>query len=541
MVPGPPTTVSAMTTRKGGISSRISGRIGKAALIVSAGVLLSRILGQLREIIFAALLGASGVTDQYVAAFRIPDFLNYLLAGGFLSITFIPIFARYLAADDEEGGWKALTAIIRPIAIGISALVVIGWLLTPAVIRWLYPDFTVEQTLNTIRLTRIVLPAQLFFVVGALFSAVQYAKGVFVIPTLAPIVYNLGIILGGIADAAFTDAAGPDGFIWGALAGAFAGNFALQWWGAHRVGMRWIGGTEWNHPALAEYLKIALPLMIGQSIVVLDETFMSVFGNRVGEAAQTQLQYARRTMLVPVGAIAQAASVAAYPYLALLFAEGRRKEMGRTVDRALSFVIVLSMAATGLLVALSQPVIQTLFQRGQFTAADTVATARALFFYAFAVPIWGGLQILSRAFYATRDMWTPVVIGTVATVVAVPLFFGLQGQFGLEGVALASTVALGAYTAALAATWYGRRGVGGNLSVVVDTAARAVPLAVAAGGAAYGAAWLLQAALGTGWLAALLAVIVGTAAFGLVALGIGALLFTWFGAPGRRAAPAGRS
>ncbi|NIR35460.1 MAG: murein biosynthesis integral membrane protein MurJ, partial [Actinobacteria bacterium] len=113
---------------------------------------------------------------------------------------------------------------------------------------------------------------------------------------------------------------GPEGFVWGALAGAFAGNFALQWWGARRVGMRWIGGTGWRHPALGEYLKIALPLMIGQSIVVLDETFMSVFGNRVGDGAQTHLQYARRTMLVPVGAIAQAAGVAAYPTLARLFA-----------------------------------------------------------------------------------------------------------------------------------------------------------------------------------------------------------------------------
>jgi putative peptidoglycan lipid II flippase len=413
--------------------------------------------------------------------------------------------------------------------------------LTPTAIRWLYPDFTVEQTLNTIRLTRIVLPAQVFFVVGALFSAVQYAKGVFVIPTLAPIVYNLGIILGGIADAVFTDAPGPDGFIWGALVGAFAGNFALQWWGARRVGMRWVGGTHWNHPALGEYLKIALPLMIGQSIVVLDETFMSVFGNRVGEAAQTQLQYARRTMLVPVGGIAQAASVAAYPYLALLFAEGRHKEMGRTVDRALSFVLVLSMAATALLVALSQPVIQTLFQRGQFTAPDTVATARALFFYAFAVPIWGGLQILSRAFYATRDMWTPVVIGTAATVVAIPLFFGLQGQFGLEGVALASTVALGAYTAALAATWYSKHGLGGRLAVVLDAAGRAVPVVAAGGAAAYAVARVLQVVLGPGWVGGLLAVVIGTGAFGAAALASGALLFAWFGGPARRATPAGRS
>ena len=107
--------------------------MGTAALIVSAGVLISRILGQLREIIFASLLGATASTDEYVAAFAIPDFLNYLLAGGFLSITFIPIFSRYLATDDEEGGWEALSAIIRPVAVGIITLVAIGWVAAPQV------------------------------------------------------------------------------------------------------------------------------------------------------------------------------------------------------------------------------------------------------------------------------------------------------------------------------------------------------------------------------------------------------------------------
>ncbi len=521
-----PTTVSAVT-------STLNRRMGTAALIVSGGVLLSRVLGQLRDIIFAALLGASGITDQYVAAFRIPDFLNYLLAGGFLSITFIPIFSRFLAADDEEGGWRALTAIVRPIAAGIVALVALGWIATPTVIDRLYPDFTAEQLENTIRLTRIVLPAQIFFVVGALFTAVQYAKGVFTVPTLAPIIYNLGIIAGGVADAVVTDSAGPEGFIWGAVVGAFVGNFALQWWGARRVGMRWIPGTSWSDPVLREYLTIALPLMLGQSIVVLDETFMSIFGNRVGEATQTHLQYARRTMLVPVGVIAQAASVAAYPFLARLFAEGRVGEMRRSVNRTLGYVVVLSMAATALLAAMTQPVVQTLFQRNEFTAADTVATARGLFFYALAIPIWGALQILTRAFYAQRDMWTPVVVGTAATVLAVPLFFVLQASFGLEGVALASTLALGGYTSTLGVLWYRAAATRRGLAAVTEPVMRAVPVVVAGGFAAYAAARGLTSLLGTGWVAAFAASVIGAVAFAAVAFGVGTLLFNWFGPPER--------
>jgi putative peptidoglycan lipid II flippase len=504
---------------------RIQRRVGIAALIVSGGVLISRLLGQVRDIVFAGMLGASGDTDVYVAAFRIPDFLNYLLAGGFLSITFIPIFARYLADDDEEGGWTALTAIIRPLAIAITAFVVIGWWATPAVMDWLFPDFSPEQLAEAIRLTRIVLPAQIFFVVGALFSAVQYAKGRFVVPTLAPIAYNLGIILGGLLYPVVTgDPASPEGFIWGAVAGAFVGNFALQWWGARSVGMRRRPGTPWRHPAVLEYLVLALPLMIGQSIVVLDETFMSVFGNQAGEAAQTHLQYARRTMLVPVGVLGQAAGVAAFPFLARLFAEGRMRDLADSVDRTMRTLIVLSLGATGLTIALSQPVIRTLFQRGSFTPDDTVATASALVVYGLAIPVWGALQIISRGFYARREMWTPVVIGTVASVVAVPLFILMQDRWGLLGVAGASSVILTLYTVVLGVAWYRRVGEPGRVGPMLAGPLRSLPLVIAGSLAAYAVSWLVASTIGDGWWAGLVVVLAGTAAFAAVAFAGGSVL-----------------
>jgi putative peptidoglycan lipid II flippase len=508
-----------------GTSSSMNRRIGAAALIVGGGVLISRILGQVREMIFAGMLGADAVTDQYVAAFRIPDFLNYLLAGGFLSITFIPIFARYLADDDEAGGWEALTAIVKPITAGIVGLVVIGWVAAPTVIELIYPDFTTGQIDATVRLTRIVLPAQVFFVLGALFAAVQYAKGVFVIPTLAPIIYNAGIIGGGIAYALATGDADPEGFVWGALAGAFVGNFAVQWWGARRVGMRLTASTGWNHPALRRYLTIAVPLMIGQSIVVLDETFMSVFGDLAGDGAQTQLQYARRTMFVPVGVIAQAAAVAAYPFLARLFAGGEVGRIAATVDRALRWVLVLSIGAAAAIAALSLPAIRVLFERYEFTTADTEATSAALFFFAFAIPIWGALQVLTRAFYARQEMWTPVVVGSATTVVALPLYWGLQRGFGLRGVAVASVLALGAYTAALATIWYRMPAHAGRVGAVADSAGRAVIPATTAGFAAYAVAWASLETLGGGFVAALIALILGAGAFTGVALAI----TTWMG------------
>jgi len=496
-----------------GTPASLNRRMGVAAAVVSGGVLLSRLLGQLREMIFAGMLGADAVTDQYVAAFRIPDFLNYLLAGGFLAITFIPIFSRYLANDDEEGGWEALTAIVRPVALGIAALAVIGWALAPAAIELIYPEFTTDQVTATVRLTRIVLPAQVFFVVGALFSAVQYAKGVFTIPTLAPIVYNAGIIIGGIAFALATGEADPEGFIWGALVGAFLGNFALQWWGARRVGMRLTSGTNWRHPALRKYIAIAVPLMVGQSIVVLDETFMSVFGDLAGDGAQTRLQYARRTMFVPVGVIAQAAAVAAYPFLARLFAEGQHGRMADAVDRALRWVLALSIGAAGLVAAMSLPIVRLLFERYEFLPADTEDTAGALFFFALAIPIWGGLQVLTRAFYARQEMWTPVIAGSVATAAAIPLYWWLQREYGIDGVAVASVLSLGSYTIALAVIWYRKPEHAGRIGRVLDTAGRALVPATAGAFSAFAMSWTTQWILGDGGIAAFIALVLGASAF----------------------------
>ena len=504
-------------------SRSIASRMGIAAIVVSGGVLLSRILGQVRDVIFAAMLGADATTDQYVAAFALPDFLNYLLAGGFLAITFIPIFSKYLANDDEEGGWEALTAILRPIAIGIVALVAIGWIVAPVILEALFPDFTAAELDVTIRYTRIVLPAQIFFVLGGLFTAVQYSKDVFTIPSLAPIIYNFGIIAGGVGYALATGEPDPEGFIWGALGGAFVGNFALQWWGARRVGLRLVGGTDFRHPALREYLLIALPLMIGQSIVVLDETFMRVFGNLVGDGVQTQLQYARRTMFVPVGVIAQAAGVAVYPFLARLFAEGKRREMADTVDRAMKYVLVISVAAAALLASTTIPVIRLLFQRAAFEPADTLGSAEALFFYAFAMPMWAGLTVLTRAFYARKEMWTPVVVGTIVTIAAVPAYFLLQDGYGLRGVALASTLTLTVYTLALAIRWY-RSVEPGRARAMLEPALRAVPIVLAGGVVAALVATGVEDVLGDGFIATLIAVVVAGAAFGAAVLAAGGAL-----------------
>ncbi len=494
--------------------------MGRAALVVSGGILLSRLLGFLRDVVLANILGNTVSGDVYFAAFFIPDLMFYLMAGGYLTVTFIPILSRHLAAGDEDEGWRAFTAVARIVVGGIVVLTLLGMAFAEPLVRLVYvrfpdafplaPDFArfgPDDLRQVTNLTRIVLPAQVFFLAGSLLMAVQYTKERFFIPALAPVVYNLGIIAGGVVAWATGDPS-PAGFAWGVLAGAGLGSFGLQWYGAKRSGLRWMPRVPLLHPAIREYVMLALPLMLGQSIVVLDEQLARVFGQLAGEGAIASLNYARRLNMLPVGVIAQAAGVAAYPFLARLFAEGRHRQLGEAVSDALRYVLFAAAGATAAIVALSQPAVRVALQRGNFDWDGTVLTATSLVLFAVSIPAWGAQQVYARGFYAQRHMWTPVVIGTLATVAAIPLFLALLDAMGAPGLALASSLAMTAYTVVLAAVWYTRTGLR-QLRPVLTALVRSAVAAAVAAAVAWPVARLITGTGELGFLRSLLALLIG--------------------------------
>ena len=250
------------------MTDRPGRQMGRAAALMMGSVLLSRILGYARDAVIAWQHGATTETDAYFVAFTIPDFLNYLLAGGSLSITFIPIFARYVAEGKEEDGFRSFSTIATVMGIGMLFFIVLGEFLAGRVIPLLAPGFPPAQAALAARLTRIVLPAQIFFYMGGLLMAVQYARKQFFLPALAPLVYNAGIIAGGLL---FGRDRGMEGFAWGALAGAFLGNFALQVYGARRGGLSFSPRLDFSDPGLKEFIRLSIPIMLGFSLVVVDE------------------------------------------------------------------------------------------------------------------------------------------------------------------------------------------------------------------------------------------------------------------------------
>ena len=204
-------------------------RMGTAAAVVAGSVLFSRLLGLGREALLAGLFGVGVEADLYKQAFLIPDFLNYLLAGAYLTITLIPILSRHIEAGHLDRASRAFTSVLRFVAIAVVVLTVLMWVLADGMVSLVYPE-VIENHDRLVSMTRLVLPAQVFLVVGALLMAVQYTHRRFVLPALAPLIYNLAIIAGGLLGAMAGDAS-PESFLWGAVVGSAVGNFGLQWWG----------------------------------------------------------------------------------------------------------------------------------------------------------------------------------------------------------------------------------------------------------------------------------------------------------------------
>src|SRR5580700_654111 len=220
-------------------------RVFASTAIVMGGILLSRVLGFFREWTVAHQVGSNAMTDAYYAAFTLPDFLNYLVAGASLSATFIPVFAKYSAEGREDEGWWVFSTVMTFMGTLLLVLIVVGEIFAPQLAHLIAPGFAPAERERLIFLTRLMLPAQFCFYQGSILSAVQYAKGRFLIPSFAPVIYNVMIILGGWF---LASRIGMTGFAVGVLVGAVAGNFLFQVYGAATVGMRFRANLNLLHP-----------------------------------------------------------------------------------------------------------------------------------------------------------------------------------------------------------------------------------------------------------------------------------------------------
>lgn len=423
-----------------------------AAFLLMIATMVSRVVGYLRDAYVAYAFGAGPVTDAFVAAFTLPDLLNHLASGGAISISFISIYTRYLAANREEEARETFSVIVTVLTVGLGVLILVAELLTPYFVRTMFPDFTAEQSELCIRLTRILLPAQLFFVVGFVVAAVQQTRRQFLIPAVAPIIYTVFIIGGGVL---LSKRIGIDSLAVGALVGSFAGPFLLNAMGAANTGIGYRFRFKPLDPAFKEWFWMSVPLMLGVSIIIADDWIMRYFAS-AGEGAITRINYAKRLLQVPVGILGQAVGVASLPFFARLFAEKNLDEFEKSVNSSISRLASGTLLVSSLMVSAAVPIVDIAFRRGRFDTTDTIETATFFSWFSLALVFWAVQGLYARAFYAAGQMARPMIAATIVTICTIPIYWACNERFGLTGLAVASNIAILAHTATLALLLHSR-------------------------------------------------------------------------------------
>ena len=443
-----------------------SQRMGAAALLLAVSTILSRLMGLVRDKVISWQFGAGSEADMYFAAFVVPDIINGLLAGGIMSITMIPLLSRRFA-EDEDDAWRFFSCVFSWMSLAAVIVTGAGMLGAHQLARITAPGFDEAQLARLTFFMRIILPAQVFFLCGSCMTALLFLRRQFRVPALTPLIYNGCIILGGLCLPWCSrqlglppqwEFEGMSGYCVGVTLGAALGAFWLPWRVARGGGLR----LEWRfrHPLFLKFLLTALPLMLGQTIILLDEQFLRVFGSQLADGGVSLLNYARRITQVPVGLMGQAAAVASYPFLVALVTSGERERFDSTLATALRASVGLIIPCALWLGLAAGPVLTVIFQGGRFGPTETLACTPLLQIMLAATPLWIIYMVLVRAFYANGDTVTPAVTGTIMTVLVLPCYQFWAVPHGAWAISAVSSLSVSAYVLWLMGIW--RRRMGGG-------------------------------------------------------------------------------
>ena len=423
-----------------------------ATLLLISAVMASRVIGYARDAYIVWAYGASGSTDVYLAAFTLPDWLNYIVAGGAASITFISIYTRFLAEKRTEEAQKTFSIIITVMTAVLIAGTILAEILTPQFVSWMFgpsgshKGFAPQQIALCVYLTRVLLPAQIFFYIGGVVAAVLLSHRLFLFPAFGPLLYNVCIILGGVIGGRRL---GIASLAYGALVGAFVGPFLASVIGAARIGTGYRPSFDIKNPAFREWVRLSIPLMLGFSLVTVDDWILRYYAaSGVGDI--TRLTTAKRLFAVPIAVLGQATGQASLPFFARLFNEKKFEEFAATVNDSVYRVSAASLLATGWMMVAALPLIDLVYRRGKFLFADTQTSAIFFFWFSLSLVLWSAQGLYARAFYAAGDTLTPMVAVTIITVASLPVYAFFFHTFGVVGLAWASDIGIGMNLLALA-------------------------------------------------------------------------------------------
>ena len=479
-------------------AAKRTAQVARAGGIMFASMLLSRLLGMSRDTVMSAQFGLGQATDAYSIAVQIPDVIFMLIAGGGLSSAFMPAFSDLWHKGKEREAWRMFSVVITITTLVVSALVVVVFLLTPWIAGLFGGANPPEVVALASRMTRILWPAQIAFIVGSVLQATLYSRKRFLAPALAPNVYNLGIILGAILLPRLFGF-GIEAMAWGGVTGAILGALVIPGFAVARSGARFTPSFDVRAEGVKSFFRLLLPVILGFSLPsvvgLLTQYFASGFP---GVGVNTILRISNNLMQAPLGFFGQAMALAVFPALAEYVAKGRMDLYREQVEKTLRTVIYLGAMSGALMFALAPQIVHLLLgwgkAAGQTASLDGVAWSLRI--YAVAIPFWCMQPVLMRGFFSLHKTLKPMVIGTGVTVLfivlcAAAVFF----KTGYQAVPWATNLAA---TVLAVVLFLGLEREVGKLDRrgVSETFLKAMTAAVVGGAVAYVGSVLLPASRG---------------------------------------------
>jgi len=422
-----------------------AGTTTRGAMIISAAVALSRVLGLAREMVFSTLFGASAVMSAFVVGFRIPNLLRDLFAEGALSTAFVTVFSKQTEKHGQEAAWALANKMRSMVAVCMGLIVMLGVIFAPVLVSLLAPDWEGDQRQMTILLTRIMFPFIGLVSMAALVMGMLNACKAFTMPALASCFFNLGSILGGVTLAWLIDPSfGPISIVGMAL-GTLIGGFlqlAIQLPMTHKLGYRPRMDFHWRDSGVAHVLRLMGPAILASSAVQVNVMVNTIFATYVSEQAPALLNYAFRLMQLPLGMFGVAIATVTLPLVSRSAANENFEEFRDILARGIRFALFLAVPSALGLIVLGEPIVSLIYERGEFTAADVPETAAALSFYALGLLGYSALKVVTPTFYALEHRFIPMIVGLISIGVNAGLnyYFIFELKLGVVGLALSTSL-----------------------------------------------------------------------------------------------------
>ncbi|MCK5511432.1 MAG: murein biosynthesis integral membrane protein MurJ [Thermodesulfovibrionia bacterium] len=416
-------------------------KITQAAGKMSGGTFISRITGFIRDILLAKIFGATGLTDAFFIAYRIPNLLRELFAEGSVSAGYVPVLTEYLTREGREGAEKFAGVVFAFLLSVLIIVCLLGILFAPYIAPMIAPNFTgnEEKITLTIKLIRIMFPFLLFISLAALAMGTLNSLRSFFIPAVAPALFNLGII----GSALFLAPQFSVPILAVALGVTFGGalQYGIQALALVKQGFHMKPIFSFYHPGLKKIFVLVLPVVLATGATQINVLINNIFVTYLAEGSATYLYYALRLVLLPIGIFGVAMAMAVLPSMSEHAVKGNLHALRETFSFSLRLVFFMSIPAMAGLIALSEPIVNVLFQRGEFTYEATQGTVYALLFYSSGLWAFVGLRVVRTPFYSLQDTRTPLKTAVLSVLINIILSFILKEPLKHGGLALAFAIA----------------------------------------------------------------------------------------------------